>query len=56
MNQDKETGISFMKIVEKLDAGPYMRQLKVKLEKQTTSKMLNEKIVRTRCQKYYRVY
>ena len=44
MNQDKETGISFMKIVEKLDAGPYMRQLKVKLEKQTTSKMLNEKL------------
>ena len=44
MNQDKETGISFMKIVEKLDAGPYMRQLKVKLEKQTTSKMLNEKM------------
>ena len=29
MNQDKETGISFMKIVEKdLDAGPYMRQIK----------------------------
>jgi methionyl-tRNA formyltransferase len=44
MNQDKETGISFMKIVEKLDAGPYMKQLKVQLNKQTTSKILNEKM------------
>ncbi len=33
-----------MKIVEKLDAGPYMKQLKVQLNKQTTSKILNEKM------------
>ena len=29
LNQDKETGVSIMKIVKELDAGPYMRQVKV---------------------------
>ena len=29
LNQDKETGVSIMKIVKDLDAGPYMRQVKV---------------------------
>ena len=29
LNQDKETGVSIMKIVKGLDAGPYMRQVKV---------------------------
>ena len=33
MNMDKETGISVMKIVEKLDAGPVMLKSKIKLTK-----------------------
>ena len=31
MNLDKETGVSIMKIVEKLDAGPVMRQEKINI-------------------------
>ena len=30
MNMDKETGISIMKIIPKLDAGPVMLQSKIK--------------------------
>ena len=30
MNLDKETGISIMKIIEKLDAGPIMMKSKLK--------------------------
>ena len=33
MNMDKETGVSIMKIVEKLDAGPVMLKSKIKLSK-----------------------
>ena len=33
MEMDKETGISIMKIVPKLDAGPFMLQEKIKIEK-----------------------
>ncbi len=36
MNMDKETGISVMKIVEKLDAGPVMLKSKIKLTKEST--------------------
>ena len=35
MNMDKETGISVMKIVEKLDAGPVMLKSKIKLTKES---------------------
>ena len=35
MNMDKETGISVMKIVEKLDAGPIMLKSKIKLTKES---------------------
>ena len=34
MNMDKETGISIMKIVEKLDAGPVLLKSKIKMELQ----------------------
>jgi len=35
MNMDKETGISIMKIIEKLDAGPVMKSVKIKINKNT---------------------
>ena len=35
MNLDKETGISIMKIISKLDAGPVMLTEKVKIKKET---------------------
>ena len=44
MNQDEETGISFMKIEEGLDEGPYLKQIKIKIDNQTTSKVLSEKL------------
>ncbi len=37
LNKDKETGISIMKVEKKLDAGPYVKQTKVKINKETTS-------------------
>ena len=33
INRDKETGISFMKIIEKLDAGPICKKYKIKIKK-----------------------
>ena len=44
LNKDKETGISIMKIEKKLDAGPFVKQLKVKINKETTSGELNMKL------------
>ena len=44
INQDYESGISIMKINEKLDAGPFMKQIKVKIDNQTTSKSLSDKL------------
>jgi methionyl-tRNA formyltransferase len=44
INRDKETGISLMKIEEGLDVGPYMKQIKVKIDDQTTTKLLNDKL------------
>ena len=44
MNHDLETGISFMKIVEVLDEGPYLKQIKIKIDNQTTSKVLSENL------------
>ncbi len=35
LNQDKETGVSIMKIVSELDAGPYLKQVKIKLKKES---------------------
>lgn len=42
INQDKETGISFMKIKEGLDTGPYMKQIKIKINEKTTAQKLTE--------------
>ena len=44
LNKDKETGISIMKIEKKLDSGPFVKQLKVKINKETTSGELNMKL------------
>ena len=41
---DKETGISIMKIVPKLDAGPYLLQEKVKIEKNENLNLLSKKL------------
>ena len=35
MNMEKETGVSIMKIVEKLDAGPLMLKSKIRLTKES---------------------
>ncbi|MFL2883467.1 MAG: methionyl-tRNA formyltransferase [Pelagibacteraceae bacterium] len=42
MNNEKESGISMMKIREQLDEGAYFKQLKVKIDQQTTSKSLSD--------------
>ena len=44
MNLDDETGISIMKIVPKLDAGPVMLTAKVKIKKETNFEDLSKKL------------
>ena len=44
MNKDKISGISFMKIEEGLDVGPYMKQIQIKLDDQMTSGKLSKKL------------
>ena len=44
MNLDKETGISIMKIISKLDAGPVMLKEKVKIRKETDYEDLSKKL------------
>ena len=44
MNKDKETGISIMKIIEKLDAGPVMQSVKVTIKNNDTYESLSKKI------------
>ena len=46
MNQDKESGISFMQIKEGLDTGPYFKQIKVKINKETTAKNLSNTLAK----------
>ena len=36
MNMDNETGVSIMKIIPKLDAGPILMQSKIKINRDTT--------------------
>ena len=40
MNLDKETGVSIMKIVKKLDSGPVMKQQKIEIKKNTNAEEL----------------
>ncbi len=44
INMDSETGISIMKIEKKLDTGPFIKQVKTKIYKETTSGELSEKL------------
>lgn len=44
MNLDKETGVSIMKIIPKLDAGPIMIKSKVKITKDTNSEVLSKEL------------
>ena len=44
LNKDKETGISIMKIEKKLDSGPFIKQISVKINKETTSGELSKKL------------
>ena len=44
MNMDYETGVSIMKIVPRLDAGPVMLQEKIKISKETSYEYLSKKM------------
>ena len=44
LNGDKETGVSIMKIKNELDAGPYVMQTRIKIDTETTSGELKEKL------------
>ena len=46
INQDKVTGISFMKIEEGLDTGPFLEQIRVNIEQNTTTKSLSDKLAK----------
>ncbi len=44
MNMDNETGISIMKVVSELDAGPVMKVAKIKIKEDSNFQEINEKI------------
>ena len=44
LNKEIETGVSIMKIEKKLDSGPFIKQIKVKINKETTSEELIKKL------------
>ena len=44
MNMDHETGVSIMKIVPELDAGPVLIQSKIKITKETNHRELSDKM------------
>ena len=44
MNLDKETGISFMKIVKKLDEGPVCKKLNIKISERDNYETLSDKL------------
>ncbi len=44
LNKDSQTGISIMKIEKKLDTGPYLKQIKIKIDKNSTSGELIKKL------------
>jgi methionyl-tRNA formyltransferase len=46
MNLDKKTGISIMKIVPELDAGPCMKQIPIKIDDTTTAGNLKKELSR----------
>ena len=44
MNLDKETGVSIMKIVEDLDAGPVMKKIRIKIDESVTAEELSKSL------------
>ena len=44
MNREKETGISIMKIIKELDAGPVMHVVKLKIDDETTYESLSNEM------------
>lgn len=42
---EKETGVSIMRMVQKMDAGAYMLQYKVEIDKDDTTEVLHDKLV-----------
>ena len=44
INSDKETGISIMKIIEELDAGPVMKKIKININPTDTSDSISKKL------------
>ena len=44
INLDEETGLSLMKITEKLDSGPIMKKIKISISPSDTSKEVSEKL------------
>ena len=44
INLEKETGISLMKIIEELDAGPVMKKIKIKIDPSESSGKISEKL------------
>ena len=44
MQMDEETGITIMKIIQKLDSGPFMMQEKIKIETNYNYEDLSEKL------------
>ena len=46
INKDKETGISFMKIEEGLDTGPFISQIKVNINEETNAANLSNKLAK----------
>ena len=44
MNREKETGISIMKIIKELDAGPVMHVVKLKIDNETTYESLSNEM------------
>ena len=49
MNMDKETGISIMKIIPELDAGPVMKTVKTKIFTESTHKDLSSELSNLAC-------
>ena len=44
MNLDKETGISIMKIIPKLDAGPIMMKSKIKISENANYEIISKEL------------
>ena len=49
MNMDKESGVSIMKIIPELDAGPVMKIVKTKISSETNSESLSSELSKLSC-------